>query len=133
MAKKQWKANVALLEKVERKLRRLRHKGHFYMPSFARETECGTSACIGGHALMIEGYKPDFTQDLEILFRSPTGEWVESWNASQRLLGLTREEAHRLFLYANWPDVFRSHRSLEVDPKVAADRIRHFIQSEGKE
>jgi hypothetical protein len=129
---------VELLKKVAAKLRRMRHKKHFDMRDWIQENECGTAACIAGHALLDAGYRLRI-RDYEIV--SPKGRKVDPSSAAQRLLGLSSEQAARLFVAINWPKEFRGKDDGEAcydpdiynDPKVAAARIDHFIKTKGRE
>lgn len=44
------KLNKPLLRRLARKLRRLRHEEHYRQSTYISRTQCGTAACIGGHA-----------------------------------------------------------------------------------
>jgi hypothetical protein len=93
------------------------------MQTFSGEKECGTTHCIGGWAEAITGKSPE------------------------KALGLTRDQAHRLFYVASfripqWPKKFlgrkRKNMSVEdswwmVTPRQAAARIEWFIKTEGRE
>lgn len=138
MAKK-WKANVELLERIARRLSRIRHKRHFNMKDWARQTRCGTAACIAGHVLLLEGGQPANyascvgnarAMKVTNLFKMPSGSVETAYNGAMQRLKLTAEEANRLFYSDAWPDGYSRGRS---DPIVAAARIRHFIATEGKE
>lgn len=135
--------NVELLKKVATKLRRMRHKKHFNMRTWARKTECGTTACIAGHALIDAGYKVKSEKGpgwKPAKFFAPDGREVEPEAAGRKLLGLTARQAARLFDDTEWPDQFKYDGSFDLgfkaiynDPKVAAARIDHFIKTNGKE
>lgn len=66
--------------------------------TFARETSCGTTACIAGHAAIRSGKRPifDFCDGTARYFFSDT-ERVCGGDIGQVLLGLTDEEASLLF------------------------------------
>jgi len=131
--------NVELLEKVEQKLRRLRHKRHFHMATWGEKNDCGTTACIAGHALLMEGYKIPADQSFrehEQQFISPSGRMVKPFNAARKILGLTESQAEKLFAAYKWPIRFGGGPCPDMDPndpKRAAARIRHFIETGGKE
>lgn len=129
--------NVELLKQVATKLRRMRHKKHFNMHEWAQQTSCGTAACIAGHTLMLQGAKPvKFVPTwgsrgaLTSLFLTKNGKEVFASEAATTALGLTAEQADRLFYAENWPHGFAKGRT---DPKVAAARIDHFIATKGRE
>ena len=133
--------NLELLRRVQAKLRRMHHGGHLDMASFARKTDCGTAYCIGGYALLMAGYKTKTVKDQKYLdWLAPDGRqlsWSDDgpnsiWGSAQKILGLTEEQANRLFIDDLWPDEFNDQWQLN-DPKVAADRIQHFIDTRGRE
>lgn len=128
--------NVELLKRVATKLRRMRHKKHFYMPDFFKKDECGTAACIAGHGLILQGYKVKFDQYGDYKLFKPNGQlvpdlpgspFVPAFIAGQREFGLTAGQAERLFNSSYWPEGFDY-----TDPKSAAARIDHFIATKGK-
>lgn len=99
---------------------------------FQSETSspCGTAACIGGHAIAIsrkwkrlragfklDSYHPEASRCLEIAPDS--------------------EQADSLFSAGMWPRQFRDRyykaRTAKQRAKAAADRIDHFIATEGRE
>ena len=118
------KMNVKLLRRIQRWLMRLRHPEHFDMNSFGEKGNCGTSYCIAGKALQLKGYELG-----EGDFYSPKGKRVRIEDTAASLLGLTLDEASRLFYQSNWPPEFRGDRT----PQEAVRRIEHFIETEGQE
>lgn len=90
---------------------------------------CGTMACIGGWATALSGKERD----------SYLG-----WDVAMRLLGLTREQADRLFDTVEkgtdlnkWPKKFVTAYLKAKTPRdrarVAVRRIDHFIKTKGAE
>jgi hypothetical protein len=79
----------------------------FYMGTWARETPCGTTACIAGHALLLSGYSVQFRPmmllsgevfpDKRAVFLDPEGEVVICPQEARRLLGLSLQEENSLF------------------------------------
>jgi hypothetical protein len=59
--------------------------------TWVRIGECGTVACIGGHALLEAGEAAD---------RTSTGGWAECHALAQTLLGLTDRES--ILFHARW-------------------------------
>lgn len=81
-----------------------------------RMPECGTVACIGGWAEVLSG---NFD------------------NNPEATLDITQEQASRLFYESHWPAQFRDWDNRgdgsEKTAHRAADRIEHFIATEGRE
>ncbi len=137
--------NVELLTKVMNKLKRLRHKAHFDMDGWIYETECGTAACIAGHALLMGGYKLVPQKDrgyFDTVLPPGKSTPVDLQEAARKLLKLTPEQAERLFSAYQWPPQFNgsdperdvcTKESVYNNPKIAAARIKHFIDTKGKE
>jgi hypothetical protein len=105
----QWKRKPSVLTKI---LWYLRDEG---MPF------CGTTRCIAGWSCVLAGTKAENTPA-----------------TAQRLLGLNLEQAQRLFYLNNWPKRFRDQydggrRYTDAGAWVAAERIRHFIATNGAE
>lgn len=114
--------NVELLEKIAEVI--VEKCGQFDMDTWHGEG-CGTAHCIGGWAEVLTGSEPGY-----------------SLIAKAQLLGigygLNDSQAGRLFYLDCWPEGFRNaYRDEERDPlakaKIAADRIRHFIATDGCE
>mgnify|MGYP001606024650 CR=1 FL=1 len=123
--KRKPKMNVKLLRRIQRWLMRLRHPEHFNMADYWRKGDCGTSYCIAGKALQLSGYR--LGHDMAFSLKGRKGRFIRP--IAESLLWLTPDEAHRLFYKTNWPYQFL-HSS---DPKSAAKRIEHFIETDGKE
>lgn len=96
--------------------------------------ECGTVACIAGWGKILSQpdpaaamRDPDFLRKLSAL---PAYE-------SEALFGVTHQQADRLFFVARWPRKFERRyegaRSATVRARVVADRIDHFIKTNGAE
>lgn len=91
---------------------------------------CGTAACIGGWAI-------SFSKKLNPNLASAGV--VHGWGSeAQKILDLTAPERHQLFYAGNWPEPFRSKFGEAVAgskeaAQIAADRIDHFIATEGRE
>jgi hypothetical protein len=129
------------IRRLIKKYKRMRHARHFEMPVFAVKTDCGTACCIAGQVLLDKGYRPRWedagwrARELELgwqeanYFTAPSGRKVHAFNAAQRELGLTREQADRLFLKSEWPYRFW----LPDSPKLAAERLQHFLDTNGRE
>ena len=119
---------------------------------FDMDNWCGTSHCIAGHAAVIAGWlKPNAAY--EFLRRS----WTPSANAKAddcdpdvvasdgshsaepfaRLLRLDEDQAERLFYSEEWPTPFAEAYKNATGPGaragIAADRIDHFIATDGRE
>ena len=122
--KRKPKMNVKLLRRIQRWLMRLRHPEHFDMADYWHKGDCGTSYCIAGKALQLCGYR--FGHE-EMVFNPKGQECGAIKPIAESLLGLTPDEADRLFFRTYWPYRFSS------DPESAAERIEHFINTGGKE
>ena len=121
--KRKPKMNVKLLRRIQRWLMRLRHPEHFNMADFWRKGDCRTSYCIAGKALQLSGYRLGH----DTAFNPKGQECGFIKPIAESLLGLTPNEADRLFYRTHWPYRFSS------DPKSAARRIEHFINTGGKD
>lgn len=94
------------------------------------DSQCGTSACIAGHAVAIgEGLGLPEAQ-------RKSGYFVETIAA--KLLDIGSQGADILFYCAAWPSSFgRAYVKAQGDPheraQVAAKRIDWFIKTEGRE
>lgn len=83
---------------------------------------CGTVACIAGWSCELKAARP----------RAVTNQQ----KYARKLLGLTSQEAARLFLPDQWPDKFEAGLRDDGEQhtaEVAAARIEHFIKTKGKE
>lgn len=109
------KKNIELLKRLRARFLRMRHKKHFDMGAYAERNECGTSMCIAGHALDLQGYKIRFEDGWPVFF-NPEGQRVTPMNAAERELGLPHHEAYDLF-----------HDFSLKTPKQAAKRIEKII------
>lgn len=128
-----------LLKKVaERIVRNARYfdMDSFYAPNGAEgdpkgassREQCGTTACISKVTL-----DPLF----ELCPEYQRYEGV-NWEAEgAKVLGLTSDQSNRLFYTDFWPENFRERyyraKSKKVAACVAAERIKHFIKTEGTE
>lgn len=121
------KKNIPLLKRLRVRFLRMRHPEHFDMTPIAAKTDCGAAMCVGGHTLDLAGYKMRVHKDAEPLgyfwlgqqdydFISPKGRVVQPLVAARRELGLSDNEATKLF--HDW--------SLKT-PKDAARRIEQII------
>lgn len=80
-----------------------------------KQVGCGTTHCIAGWAQVLSP-KRDCLMDAE--------------RDASRLLGLTANEATRLFYADEWPSGFGRWNATK---KQAAARIEHFIKTGGRE
>lgn len=115
MPHKEMTMNVALLEKIAETI--VDNCGDFDMGNW----HCGTVHCIGGWAEVLTGNE-------------------KSYSAAKKakILGLNVDESDRLFSLFDWPVTFRNayrnaKRDMSAKAQIAADRIRHFIATEGRE
>lgn len=98
-----------------------------------KESPCGTTVCIAGHALAITRR----FGNLKPLFELDEKDLIES--AAQEALGLTDQQRRRLFFRPNWPEKFQpiAYREEQETFEEVADnafwRIQHFIAARGAE
>lgn len=126
--------NTELLLKVKTAI--LADPEKFDMESFYdvnADTACGTTACICGHAIFEAGR-------IDSLEAGYGREGYSDEDEGGELLGLTNPTARRLFYCKRWPDYFydryvnaRFDEDRSEMAKVAAERIDHFIATEGNE
>lgn len=111
--------------------------------SGSRVTKCGTVGCIAGWAMIINGDTKK-NGDLKAAVYAACGGDEEA--RGMELLGLTEEQANRLFYVQNWPedledryiDVHEEYTSSgraarEARVRIVQERIKRFIESEGRE
>lgn len=93
--------NVPLLEAALQEV--IDHPELHYQRAFHKQTECGTAHCFGGWALALEGAElVENALDFPFLgVRKPDGSIGNSWNMARDALGLTEEQALRLFASEN--------------------------------
>lgn len=106
-------------------------------PVYADSPPCGTVGCIAGWACMLNGDKPTPGGGSQIYF----------FSRGQELLGLTKDQADRLFTAPalafewksapTWPKKFARRYEKAKTPKGRASatlaRIEHFIATKGRE
>lgn len=133
------KRNIELLKRLRTRFTRMRHKKHFDMRVIGTQTACGTQACIGGHALLLDGYKLRMMNGSAEWY-SPKGRLViDPLATAARLLGLTVQEArayeissgiYRIGTRAERRDVKQNglfYRWDMTNPKKAAALIQEYI------
>lgn len=110
--------NTFLLLKVKAAI--LENPEAFHMSTW----DCGNMACIAGWTCRIAGEKaPEYKRGI------PRATWFVL--TASRLLKIDLDQSYRLFLAGRWPYQFR--RSLKPPHEAAADRIDHFIATDGQE
>lgn len=129
--------NIELLQRVKAKI--LEEPLQFAMEDFFTQEifgfdapreeipNCGTAACIAGWAFALDvGKKPE----------SLRARGYSTREARIRL-DLTQTQAGRLFLLIRWPNVYSSRyitaKTPQEQAQIAAERIEHFIETEGRE
>lgn len=121
-------ANIPLLLKVRDAI--LAEPRKFDMFSFFernKESPCGTTACIAGHAIAID----------RRWSRLATGRIMDrnnsAHNEAMKTLRLNTLDADRLFYTMYWPNALRQQYHAATTPlahaKVAARRINFFIRT----
>lgn len=114
--------NRELFEKVKAKI--LAVPDQFDMGDWEDEGECGTTRCIAGWALAIEGRWVDLRQE-------------NTWNlllAAADALDITEEQAEKIFFADNWPKKYLDlHNDAdgdhEAEAAAACARIDHFMET----
>ena len=110
---------------------------------------CGTAACIAGEACLESGRAVWRNGQLELGPAVPENSFLRrhqakgylpkhmSWDEEgRRALDLTEEQSNRLFYKEHWPAKFNRGGSMPGTPEYAcnaAARIKHFIDTDGKE
>lgn len=125
--------NIDLLMQVCDRI--AKHPEGFDMDYWGHKTECGTTFCIAGWALVLSGQQP-----ARYLVNYLGGMTVQNFGASgeqpgveaSALLRLTECEGNKLFLLDNWPQAFRQALDMADSHEQAAEvvirRIHHFIR-----
>lgn len=128
--------NVELLEKViahiEEDPRRF-HMDYWYDTSvieqrlIGQEPPCGSIGCIGGWGEILAGRK------------EPT-QGIDAFRAACEIFEISRPQVNRLCLRSNWPEPFRKDYNFAMKAGdfeeavwIAVKRIRHFIETEGRD
>lgn len=132
--------NVALLQKIKRRI--LRRPDTFRMDHW----NCGTAACIAGHACAMNGQVVDrrgwvYNSLAEAKKVFPRRTPIDA--EATRHLGITFSQFRSLCEWDSdaqvpyWPEPFRSRfkkaRLRKDRAKIAADRIDRFIATKGAE
>jgi len=130
--------NIELLQKVRDAIlaEPRRFNMGYWVTDGVTTAPCGTAACIGGYALVLNKMEEDKTMDwvrgIHYFTMSPG--WIIVTDA-QRVLGLTLDQRSRLFNDNCWPNPYRDQLRSATDPakaaKIAADRIDLFIRTGG--
>lgn len=123
--------NVKLLRKVKKHILAEPKRFCFHWARKSLEAPCGTRACIAGWTIILgAGLMEPFDADGDLVIpKSLTRNKMGYYSGpASKLLGITEEQADRLFVY--WPSPFKDRG---YDAKTAAARIEHFIKTEGKE
>ncbi len=121
--------NVRLLRRVQRAI--LKHPDQFNMRWWFHALDatgrpaggCGTAACIGGWALALSKKLTPMQASRHDLHSSDYA----------NLLGLTPDQADRLFIDDEWPAKYQLFQCATVKgmARLAARRIDWFIKSNG--
>jgi hypothetical protein len=127
--------NVKLLKEVKEAI--LEHSKQFDMSEWhssvaarfesAAIPTCNTTCCIGGWAAVLYNQK----------LKEGDTRYRLDYMDGEQALSLTDDQAARLFLVYEWPEIFRAKYELSSTAKkraeVACARIDHFIKSKGSE
>lgn len=104
----------------------------FAMKNWAQRVNCGTAFCIAGQVCINAGYSFRVKgSNYAVLQRSGEDVAVTTPDTvAAGILDLDFQEAQLLFLKDNWSAQFRY---LPDTPALAADRLQHFLDTDGKE
>lgn len=93
------------------------------------ESPCGTTACIAGHAAVMH-------RGIQRL-SAYNWAWLDTPDIARNALMIDLKSSDRLFYLPDWPIEFKARyiqaESASECSKVAADRIDHFIATNGAE
>jgi hypothetical protein len=128
---KEQSMNIPELEKLVKQYREDKSV-IFQMEYIGIPVQCGTAMCIAGQACVNNGWALERWDD-----RTRVLGWAVKDNNREMaffrasvLLDLNEEEAELLFNKDGWPEQFRDQPDT---PALAADRIQHFIDTNGAE
>jgi hypothetical protein len=122
------KMNRPLLRAVAKKLRGLRHEGHYDQTEVMVKTDCGTAACIGGWAAKLApGVKVDWPfGKYNLTYKGRTVK-ESTLVFARRRLGINKRLASWLFsggATLAWPDAYAQRLAGGERPsRVAADLL----------
>jgi hypothetical protein len=99
---------------------------------------CKTHLCIGGSALLLskEYILKQVDYGVGVYKVGESDEVANQWKAAKKVLGLSHQQAQRLFSECNWPAQFQSEANNMGSRTLAANmvaRIKHFIKTKGRE
>lgn len=107
------KINTTLLILIQDAIKA--HPKHFDMRSWYRDTDCGTAACIAGWAIQFGSFFKDTDiEHMQVKYEYPVDTSIET--GARRMLGMTSNQAYRLFYSPAW---------------IPEDRIEDWLKPEG--
>jgi len=132
--------NVKLLRRIQKAIRKepRRFNMLWWVVTGDQESPCGTSACIGGYAVILSKIPKLLT----------TKKWLDAvedirkdssntWDPAKAVLGLDTDQATRLFDENRWPREFSVAYQATEDrrerAKLAIKRIDFFIKTKGND
>jgi hypothetical protein len=146
--------NKQLIERLAVKLSRIRHEEHYNQSVWAKQTKCGTAACIAGHAAIEAGWEPidKAHYGFHIDEACKSGKWGDISEVARKALRLTETQAFILFDHdgSHWPEPFNQRFSkalrklpwkpanskrkarIERPSRVAAALLRAVLKGEVK-
>jgi hypothetical protein len=123
--------NTELLLRVKAAI--LEEPNKFDMGMWFEDAACGTTACIAGWSVALSENLKDLRDGFSFWGKL---DGTISGHAA-KAIGVDELTADKLFYTNNWPEdlerLFNNAHSTEERAKVAADRIDHFISTEGRE
>ena len=119
---------IRLLKKVRQAI--LNEPKQFGMNSWFGSGVCGTTACIGGWAIILSG-------KFESPFAAVKASGYRTLHSPEtaECLGLSTQQASRLFYVSSWPERYQygnQSSSAKSRARNAAARINLFIRTKGK-
>jgi len=108
----------------------------WWIDTTSDKAPCGTTACIGGFAILLSKIKGRLTEKTwaTTANKIPQKSYMPRYTATV-LLDLDKDQAFRLFDINHWPYKFTVAYQAADRPerraKAAADRIEFFIQTNG--
>lgn len=102
----------------------------FQMTAVIKQVDCGAAHCIAGQVCVNYKYKLRPFMNTGAMATKGKHEPINAMELAQQILRLDIDQMRRLFFKEHWPARFRNQPDT---PALAAERIEHFVATEGKE